>query len=308
MHSKIRAAILESSKKFDIQIIYALQVSILAGDMVQETMINSFETKENKHSIVTEADLKSERRIIGALREANPRACFLSEESAVEIQNLITADNLNLLKSKRVFVIDPLDGTAEKANGSFLWSISIGILHKGKLLGGAIYAPDVLGGFAVWGQQEKEVMTFWPQEGISIVSDIPKELPLKEAMVVIGQDIFFVDYFKRFKNFLEILGPQVRMINTASSCALSLAQVITGQKSVYLQTPNGPWDWAAGIPLLKTVGGKVNFFRLQDGKLNFLTGDPEISDYNPDKKTLGFIGGIPSVVDEITAQIMKHTE
>src|SRR5687767_9700904 len=79
---------------------------------------------------VTEADTQIDR----LLREALPRdgEGWLSEE---------THDDKSRLERRRVWVVDPLDGTKEFVLGLPEWSISVGLVEDGQPVAGGICNP-----------------------------------------------------------------------------------------------------------------------------------------------------------------------
>lgn len=83
--------------------------------------------------LVTEADLEVERRICAFIEDAFPEDLILAEENA-RIENATTY-------GKRIWVIDPLDGTVNYASGSPIYAISLGMLEDGVLKKGWVYAP-----------------------------------------------------------------------------------------------------------------------------------------------------------------------
>ncbi|MBL1430793.1 MAG: 3'(2'),5'-bisphosphate nucleotidase CysQ [Robiginitomaculum sp.] len=81
---------------------------------------------------VTEADLAVDKLLNTTLRQARPKYGWLSEESK---------DDGSRLKSKRVFVIDPIDGTRAFIKGKPHFSISLAIVENGRPIAGAVYNP-----------------------------------------------------------------------------------------------------------------------------------------------------------------------
>ncbi len=67
------------------------------------------------YSLVTEADVEADRRIRAAIAEAFPRDILLSEELAPEY----------VQSGRRVWIVDPIDGTSNFALGLPLWGVSI---------------------------------------------------------------------------------------------------------------------------------------------------------------------------------------
>ena len=107
--------------------------------------------KEKQMGPVTEADLASDRVIVSGLKDAFPEDAIVSEESGVK-------DTVK--RNRRVWFVDPLDGTKEfvKRNGEF--SIHIGLAVEGVAVLGLVYVPVTgecaYGGKAVGAYYEKD--------------------------------------------------------------------------------------------------------------------------------------------------------
>lgn len=88
-------------------------------------------TKEDA-SPVSDADYIVDEFLHQSLLDARPDYGWLSEEAE---------DNEFRLNSKRVFVVDPIDGTRAFLRGEDCWTICIAIVEDGKPIAGVIYAP-----------------------------------------------------------------------------------------------------------------------------------------------------------------------
>ncbi len=86
--------------------------------------------KSNPSDLQTKADLESEKAILKILRIKFPKYNINSEEDG-ESKN----------GSDYTFVVDPLDGTANFVIGIPNFCVSIGLLHKNKIIAGVIYQP-----------------------------------------------------------------------------------------------------------------------------------------------------------------------
>jgi fructose-1,6-bisphosphatase/inositol monophosphatase family enzyme len=96
---------------------------------------------KSEHDVVTEVDEMSELLIISGIREAYPHDGFLAEESgqieAVPPEGESVVDP----SEHRVWIIDPLDGTVNYANGIPVFCVSIGLVVGGLPVLGVIYDP-----------------------------------------------------------------------------------------------------------------------------------------------------------------------
>jgi myo-inositol-1(or 4)-monophosphatase len=88
-------------------------------------------TKENA-SPVSEADIVLDNYLRKALLDARPDYGWLSEE---------TADNPERLSHRRVFIVDPIDGTRGFINGEDSWTVSLAVVEDGIAIAGVVYAP-----------------------------------------------------------------------------------------------------------------------------------------------------------------------
>lgn len=92
------------------------------------------ETKPDD-SPLTKADLAANEIIVRRLKELTPNIPIVSEEKLID-------DELRLA-SKKIWLVDPIDGTKEfiKKNGQF--TINIGLVDHGKPVLGVVYAPAI---------------------------------------------------------------------------------------------------------------------------------------------------------------------
>ncbi len=83
-------------------------------------------------SPVTQADLAIDQLLHQRLRAARPEFGWLSEE---------TEDDRERLGRKRVWVVDPIDGTWAFIRGKPHFTVSIGLVEDGRPVAGAVYNP-----------------------------------------------------------------------------------------------------------------------------------------------------------------------
>ena len=85
-------------------------------------------------SPVTNGDLAVDEWLTQTLRGARPDYGWLSEE---------TADNPQRLKAKRVFIVDPIDGTTAYVGGRPWWAVSVAVVEDGRTIAGVVHAPEL---------------------------------------------------------------------------------------------------------------------------------------------------------------------
>jgi 3'(2'), 5'-bisphosphate nucleotidase len=77
-------------------------------------------------------DRAAQRFLAGQLTVARPTDAMLSEEAA---------DDPSRLSADRVWIVDPLDGTREFAEGRSDWAVHVALWHGGVLTAGALALP-----------------------------------------------------------------------------------------------------------------------------------------------------------------------
>ncbi|NLH15938.1 MAG: 3'(2'),5'-bisphosphate nucleotidase CysQ [Phycisphaerae bacterium] len=161
-----------------------------------------------------------------------PGEGWLSEE---------TADNPERLNYRRVWIVDPLDGTREFVEGIPEWCISIGLAIEGKAVAGGICNPAT--GQIFLGSIDSGVTLngkfVSPTETSSLAS---ARILASRSEVKRGQ-------WKCFEGRGFTIVP-------SGSVAYKLACVAAGlADGTFTLVPKHEWDIAAGVALIQSAGG-----------------------------------------------------
>jgi myo-inositol-1(or 4)-monophosphatase len=89
---------------------------------------------KDEGSPVTNGDLAVDALLTERLRAARPDYGWLSEE---------TPDDTARLTKKRIFLVDPIDGTSAYVKGRDWWTVCIGIVEDGHPIAGVVIAPSL---------------------------------------------------------------------------------------------------------------------------------------------------------------------
>jgi myo-inositol-1(or 4)-monophosphatase len=89
---------------------------------------------KSEGSPVTDADLAANEHLEGRLRAARPDYGWLSEESE---------DGPERLERRRLFVVDPIDGTAAFMKGKPWWTVALAIVEDGRPVAAVVHAPAI---------------------------------------------------------------------------------------------------------------------------------------------------------------------
>ncbi len=211
---------------------------------------------KGRHDEVTAMDREVERFIREAITRAFPGDAVLGEEDGA---------SADLASAEFVWIIDPIDGTANYARGIAHYCVSIGVLHRGVPVIGALHDPshDRL----YWAARGEGA---WLDENAATrrlaVSPIAA---LDGATVECGWSLRRpqADYLALVEHMLSA-GCAIRR---AGSGALGLADVAAGRTEGYAELHINSWDCAAGLLLVAEAGGRVNDFFAGDG---LLAGNP----------------------------------
>ncbi len=195
-------------------------------------------------SLVTEADLASEKVIIERIKKYFPDDQIFAEESGRSSEARQPGSS--------VWVVDPLDGTTNYANGYPHYCISIGrgvFDSNGRIQidTGAVY--DAVREKFYFAEHGKGAHC----NGRSLKVAPPR--PFQESFLVTG--FYYLegpDLEREVTRFSKIV-QQCHSIRRDGSAALDLAMVAEGIFDAFWELGLAPWDVAAGTLLVREAGG-----------------------------------------------------
>ncbi|HEY0918790.1 3'(2'),5'-bisphosphate nucleotidase CysQ [Devosia sp.] len=194
------------------------------------------------NSPVSEADIVLDRFLHAALTTARPDYGWLSEESA---------DDPGRLRRKRVFVVDPIDGTRGFIRGEDSWTVSLAVVEDGIAIAGVVYAPA------------RDEMYDACRGGGARLNGAPlrretvpgRKAPLIPAPGAVHQE-------------LQAAGLDYTRGPAYSSLAYRLVQVASGElDAAVARRGSQDWDLAGATIILKEAG--ISFEDVCDGELRF---------------------------------------
>ena len=195
-------------------------------------------SKATINDLVTEADHASERAIFKVIQENHPDHFILSEETGA----IPTTSPIK-------WIIDPIDGTINFANGIPICCVSIGVEENGEMLMGAVYNPFMNEMFIA----EKGKGAYLNDKSIK-VSDKDN---LLTSCLVTG---FPYQYLDAENGPLQIFEKLIRKsipVRRLGSAALDLCWTAAGRFDGFYEHKLQAWDSAAGYLIVQEAGGKV---------------------------------------------------
>ena len=216
----------------------AKKAALKAGNFLKKNKIDINKTiSSTNRDIKLQADIESER-IIKEILKKDSTFGILAEESGLSSEE----------SSKNLWVIDPLDGTANYSRDIPLCCVSIAMLSNTKPVLGVIYdfnndelyegslnTSACLNGKEIFVSETKK-----SEEGI-LVTGLPNDTDYS--------DIAMMEMVKNFQNWRK-----VRMIGSA---ALASAYIASGKADLYMENKSYLWDIAAGAAIVNAAGGEA---------------------------------------------------
>ncbi|MBZ6077609.1 inositol monophosphatase family protein [Microvirga puerhi] len=197
---------------------------------------------KGRQDYLSAVDSEVERLVRGRLLASFPKDSFFGEEGGGSLDH-------------DVWVVDPIDGTANFVRGISQFCISIAYVRDGQTQIGIIYDPmhDELfvaerGGGATLNGEPIHVSGLDDMQSATIEAGWSTRLPLSEYVDLVGR--ILAD------------GAGVRR---GGSGALALAYVAAGRIDGYCELHMNSWDALAGLLLIEEAGGWANDFLDQSG-------------------------------------------
>jgi myo-inositol-1(or 4)-monophosphatase len=181
---------------------------------------------------VTEADYAVNRVLRSKLLRDGES--WISEESV---------DDLGRLEKNHLWIVDPLDGTAEFIAGIPEWCISIGWIEHGRAVAGGIYNPST-----------RELVLGSISTGVTYNGEparVSSRNELRGALVLASRTEVECGQWDSFQNANFTIRP-------VGSVAYKMALVAAGlADATWTLRPKHEWDIAAGTALIESAGGFV---------------------------------------------------
>ncbi len=187
-------------------------------------------------------DATANQFLVHALREQRPDDALLSEEEK---------DDLSRLKSTRVWIIDPVDGTREYGEERTDWAVHVALAVDGVPVLGAVALP---GAGQVLRSDQPGLVPPAPERLRMVVS---RTRPAAEAVAV-----------------AERLGADLIPMGSAGAKAMA---VVRGEADIYLHT-GGQYEWDSCAPAAVALAHGLHVSRVDGQPLIYNQADSYMPD------------------------------
>jgi myo-inositol-1(or 4)-monophosphatase len=220
------------------ELIIAKKAALEAGKFLRKNKDNFKEIlSSTNRDIKLKADIDAENIIKNILKKDSIYG-ILAEESGM----------LSDKPSKNLWVVDPLDGTANYLRNIPMCCVSVAMLSDTKPVLGVIYDfnndelyEGSINTRAYLNGKEISVSTTDESEKGVLVTGLPNNTDYSDEAIM--------EMIKSFQNWRK-----VRMIGSA---ALASAYIASGKADVYIENKSYLWDVAAGAAIVNAAGGKA---------------------------------------------------
>ncbi|ADM09980.1 putative inositol monophosphatase [Parvularcula bermudensis HTCC2503] len=206
------------------------------------------ETKSGPNDLVTVADREAEAWLTPRLAALVPGSTVIGEEAVAadpaRLRHLETAGP--------VWLVDPVDGTANFVKGQPQFGLMVALIDEGVTKAGFIFAPI-----------EDAMAVAIKGEGARLNGAPLSARPQRQFSEAVG------DYSSRYvraplRQKLTCAVERAQATRQGHCSAYAYLDTARGKIDFVLQYLMNPWDHAAGALLVEEAGGAVRF--LQDGR------------------------------------------
>ncbi len=232
-----------------------IRAALDASKAIMEIYVGDFERIEKPDgSPVTIADLSASKIIAKYLRQTNiPITGEEIEKEPFSVRS----------KWKKVWCVDPLDGTKEfiKKNGEFV--VNIALIEDGKPIYGLIASPvnkQIILGNKKYGAFQCSFEDALQPEKWRKLAQLPE---VNSPVHIIASRSHYSGNLLNLAQYIEKEHGEI--VSTAMGSALKFFELVNGTADVYPRfAPTMEWDIAAGQAIYEAIGGEV--IQVETGK------------------------------------------
>jgi len=217
------------------------EAALEAGKMLLSHLRTDFQvSKKGRIDLVTEMDLKAEKIIVDRIRLHFPDHEILAEEGGKQTGS-----------GPCKWIVDPLDGTTNYANGYRFFCVSIAVEWEGQLSLGVVYDPVT-----------EELFVARKGQGATLNGQpiqVSSEDQLVDSLLCTGFSYDQTAIEKNLELFNRIIF-HARALRRDGSAALDLCYVACGRFDGFWELSLNCWDIAAGRLMVEEAGGCVTAF------------------------------------------------
>ncbi|SEF17106.1 3'(2'),5'-bisphosphate nucleotidase CysQ [Jiangella alba] len=189
-------------------------------------------------------DAAAHRFLVAALAEQRPGDAVLSEEAP---------DTAERLDARRVWIVDPLDGTREFGDGRDDWAVHVALWQDGELAAGAVALPGL---------------------GATLTSDPAAVVPPRPAHAAPRLAVSRSRPPAAAQRAAAALGAELVPMGSAG---FKVAAVVRGEADAYVHA-GGQYEWDSAAPVAVARAAGLHASRVDGSPLRYNEADPYLPD------------------------------
>ena len=197
--------------------------------------------KGTRENLVTSSDLAVQDFLTERLAALLPGSGFLCEEE----------DLTDIAGHEYVWVIDPIDGTANYSRGNQNCSISVALLRGGQQYMAVVYSP--WRGECWWAEKGKGAFCNGKPLKVSA-------RPYEDGLLFTALSTYHKEWARCCSDIIYDIYMECNDVRRTGSAAVELCLMAAGFADLYFELRLMPWDYAAATLILSEAGGSVCSF------------------------------------------------
>lgn len=202
-------------------------------------------TEKARADYVSQADLDAQAAALGVIEARHPRHQVLAEEAEEPVEARIARWDGGPL-----WIVDPLDGTTNFLHGHPFYCASVAVAVAGRPVAGAVVSGST--GERWWAAAGDGAF-----KGGRRIAVSPRG-PLRHALVGTGFPFKRPHLLPRYLGQLDRVLRSASGVRRAGSAALDLCYLAQGSLDAFWEALLMPWDFAAGLVLVREAGGVMS--------------------------------------------------
>jgi 3'(2'), 5'-bisphosphate nucleotidase len=243
-------------------------VARLVGEAAAAALLRLRSQEPTAPDLRARGDRLAHDLIVGRLAELRPADAVLSEEGV---------DDPARLRARRVWIVDPLDGTREYGEGRHDWAVHIALWEEGELTAAAVALPGL-----------GRVLTT-----ASVVTNPMARPPLE------GRRPRLAVSRSRATELVTSLAAQLDAeLVPLGSAGYKTSAVVLGDVDAYVHS-GGQYEWDSAAPVAVARAAGLHTSRIDGTPLTYNRADPLLPD---------LVVCRPELADAILAHIAQQTK
>ena len=202
----------------------------------------SISQKQGAANIVTSSDIAVQEFLRQHLSNLLPGSGFICEE-----------EDVHDAAHDYLWIIDPIDGTANYSRGIRECAVCVGLQHAGTMEIAAVYLPRTDELFTA--ERGKGAFLHHPQSSKPSQQIHVSQRPFPDAIMCTALPVYHKEYARVCSDIIRETFLMCNDIRRFGAAAAEICYLAMGRCELYFEYLLSPWDFAAASLILEEAGG-----------------------------------------------------